>query len=539
MQGDFNVEVGLLKRWGDSAWGARAPWTSIYQEAYDYAIPMRRPSGGVNGRPRQPDRLFDMTAPMSAMYFAGNLQRDLFPAGQPTFELETGPVAAAALSSSDRKTFDRELSKTSALIHPFFLAGDWDTAIHEMCVDLAVGTGCILPVKGDPQSPVMFSCIPFDQLALTVDAYGRGNFVSWRQELEAEQIIEAWPNGRFPDSFREKARTKPSDKFTVYQDWWADRRRDGGWHFTARLDNHAQLLEHERYRTQPIAVPRYYRVPGEAYGRGVILTALPSIKTLNKAQELALKSAAISMLGIWGFRAGATFNPNTARLGPGEFWAMQATGGVLGPDVTRLDTPGANFNVAQMLIGDLQTQVKNALYDTRLPDYEGTPRSASEMAARMQQRANIHIGAFGRLVNEIMPVIVPRVSEILFEFGMLRELRQPDDLLIATRVRSPMQAALNADRIAALANYHDLVMLFAGPERKDLYIRQDETMAQIADGLQIDKSLIPDDDEKKQVIADIAAAREQQMAAMFAAEAAKQAPGIVKEAAVSEMRRAA
>ena len=93
--------------------------------------------------------------------------------------------------------------------------------------------------------------------------------------------------------------------------------------------------------------------------------------------------------------------------------------------------------------------------------------------------------------------------------------------------------------IAALANYHDLVMLFAGPERKDLYIKQDETMAQIADGLQIDKTLIPDEDEKKQVIADIDAARQQQMAAMFAAEAAKQAPGIVKEAAVSEMRRAA
>ena len=38
---------------------------------------------------------------------------------------------------------------------------------------------------------------------------------------------------------------------------------------------------------QPIAVPRYYRVPGEAYGRGPILMALPSIKTLNRAQDFS------------------------------------------------------------------------------------------------------------------------------------------------------------------------------------------------------------------------------------------------------------
>jgi hypothetical protein len=47
-----------------------------------------------------------------------------------------------------------------------------------------------------------------------------------------------------------------------------------------------------------------------------VLFALPTIKTVNKAQELTLKAAAIQLLGIWGFRAGGTFNPDTVRLGP-------------------------------------------------------------------------------------------------------------------------------------------------------------------------------------------------------------------------------
>lgn len=539
MEGDFNVDIANIKARVDNTWGARTGWTRIYQDAYDYAVPHRRPSGGSNGPIRAPDKIFDMTAPMSAMLFAGNLQRDLFPAGQSTFEMETGPLAAMVLTPEDRKRFDRELSRTSSLIHPFFLAGDWDTAVHEMCVDLAVGTGALLPVKGTANNPVMFAAIPFDQLAISTDAFGRVNLVSWKQMLRVDQIVDAWPNGRFPEDFKEQAKLRPSDEKTVYQDWWKDGRENGGWHFGARLDNSTELIAHERYRTQPIAIPRYYRVPGEAYGRGVVLTALPTIKTVNKAQELALKSFAINMLGIWGYRAGGTFNPDTARLAPGEFWAMQATGGVLGPDVSRLDTPQASFNVANMMIGDLQSQIKEAMFDTRLPDYEGTPRSASEMAGRLQQRTNIHIGAFGRLVNEIMPVIVPRVAEILYEFGIMQNMQRIDDLLVAVKVRSPMQAALNADRIAAIANYFDFVRLFAGDEYKDLFIKQDRVLDRVADGFQIEKDLIPSPDEQKQIKADIDAAKQQQMQAMMAAEMAKQAPGAIKDLAVADMRKAA
>ena len=98
---------------------------------------------------------------------------------------------------------------------------------------------------------------------------------------------------------------------------------------------------------------------------------------------------------------------------------------------------------------------------------------------------------------------------------------------------------MNADRIAAIANYYDFVLAFAGPERKDLYLKQDDVLAQVADGLQIDKMLIPDEAEKEKVLADIKAAKQQQMAAMFAEQAAKQAPGIVKDAVVADFRQAA
>ncbi|AZN71853.1 hypothetical protein D5400_11705 [Georhizobium profundi] len=531
------MQFSAIKTRSDKIWSKRAPWDALYREAYDFAVPMRRP-GGDSSQGLPPSKLFDMTAPMSAMFFAGNLQRDLFPSGQPTFTLETGPVAAMAIGAEGVKVYDRFLHSTAKLIHPFFLAGDWDTAIHEMCIDLAVGTGAIIPLKGNRDNPVHFACIPFDQLAIGVDAWGRVVHVSWKQIFEIGQIVENWPNGTYPEDFKNKAKSSPTDEIELRQDFVKDPQR--GWHFFAFIPAHHQHITHERYRTQPIAVPRYYRVPGEAYGRGVILTALPSIKTLNKAQELALKSAAINMLGIWGYRAGGTFNPDTVRVGPGEFWPMQSTGGILGPDVQRIDPASGRMDIAKLIIGDMQEQVKNAMFDTRLPDYQGTPRSASEIAGRLRQKADVHIGAFGRLVREIMPVVVPRVAEILYDLGFLPQMPFTiDELLVSIKVQSPMAAALNADRLASIANYIEFVGAVAGPESVELYANIDKMLERVGDGLQIDKELIPTEGERAQIEQRIQQRKAAQIAEMFGAKMAEQAPQAMMQAAMQPQRQAA
>ena len=514
------AEAADQRRRSDQVWAKRAPWDPLSGDSFESASPQRPPGGA--GKPRGvPARTSHMPPARPAAYFAGNLQRDLFPSGQPPFTWSASPLVKARLGAQETALLERILEREAARVHPFFLGGDWDTAIHETCIDLSVGTGAIMPVKGTSSDPVAFVAIPFDELAIATDAIGRINAISWKQSLAFEQIKDAFPAGTFDDEFNNRLKQSPYDETELRQDFF--RQPDGIWKFVAYCEKSIDFITTDTYRSQPIAVPRYYRVPGEAYGRGPVLLALPSIKTLNKAQELALKSAAIQMVGIWGYRSGGTFNPDTVRVGPGEFWPMQSTGGILGPDVSRIDPATGRLDVARMVIGNLRDDIKAALYDTRLPERQGaTPLSASEIVGRLQQKAEVHIGAFGRLVREIMPVIVPRVCEILYGFGYLKQMPL-DRYLVATEVKSPMAAALNADRLASIGNYLEFIGAVAGPQAVPLYAHIDRVLDRVAEGLHIEKDLIPTPEERQQL-------QQQQMAQQAALLAVQAGAG---EAAAS------
>jgi hypothetical protein len=514
-------------------WNGRAGWDALYQEAYDYVLPNRRPGGA--GKSKAPAlQIFDMTGPNSAMHCAGEIQRQIFPVTTP-FSIESGPLLVARLPAAQRAVLDRELNKLASFVYPFFKTGDFDNAVHEMCTDLTIGTGALLPLKGPSiEEPLRFVSIPQDEIAIGQDAWGRVNAVSWKREnMGREAVLEAWPKGTFSKEFREAAANKPYDEVVVYQDFF--RLPTGRWRFVAYLEKDgAEFIVSEDYQTQPIAVARFYRWPGEAYGRGPVLFALPTIKTTNKAQELVLKAAAIQMLGIWGYRAGGTFNPDTVRMGPGEFWPMHSTGGLLGPDVQRLDPAAGRLEVARLVIGNGQNQIREALLDTRILDDGGTPRSASEIAATMQQNTHVHVGAYGRLNRETVAVVVPRAMEILNEWQLLPRLMSFNELLTTVHINSPMAMALKADQMSAMAKYYELVMAVA-PQAAGEHVHVGRFLDHARRTTMVPADLVPTDAEIAEFRKEQAA---QQLAAVGGEALVRAAPQLV-QAEAQQMQEAA
>lgn len=487
--------VERQKQRADHAWQLNSAWDRFYQDAYDYAIPQRRP-GGQSKRIDLADKIYDMTAPTSVMHLAGELQNRLF-AGPPV--LEAGPLAQQAIGPRGTEVLNRELERVGNFLYPFMQAGDLDTATHEMCIDLGLGTGALIPMRGDAEQPIIMHAPPADEIAIMGDAYGRQSLLSWKRTVTREGVIEAFRNGNFSSEFYDARRTRPNEELTLYQDFW--RLPDGRWQFAAYLDrqNDDRFIDSQITLTKPIAVAPYYRVPGEMRGRGPILLAMPSIKTLNKAQELALRAAAIQMLGIWGYRAGGTFNPDTVAPGPGAFWPMQSTGGILGPDVQRLDPASGRLDISRMVIEGMQMQVREALMDTRLQPSPGTPRSASETAALIQQNSRVHLNGFARLWRSIHPVIVPRCAEILHSFGYLGGMMNFNELIVSVSVRSPITAQMKAQELMNLAQYIEMLVSIFGPQRLEEFVFADEVENDMAEAMSIARRLRPTTDQKAEI----------------------------------------
>lgn len=500
----------------DKAWRERELWQKLYDDAYEFAIPFRRPASRLGKAATTNNRIFDNTAIVSSFRSAGQLKEDLFPSGQQSFRLVPGPVAQTAMGG-DTGDLARKLDDLTKRISAFLMLPEFDAATNEMCIDLLVGTAALLPLRGDSRRPIRFVCIPFDEVSIEVDGYGAVVLLSWKTKQTRRQIRAAFPKGRYPEDFLQGHNEKPDEELEIHQDFFVD--EDGKWKFVAHLESSTDFIVEETYRTQPVAVPRYYRVPGEPYGRGPILLALPTIKSLNKAMELMLKAAAMQIVGIWGWRAGGAFNPDTARVAPGQFWAMGATGGVLGADVSRLDTAGGKMDVGQLVTQELRLQVQAALHDENLPTEGGTPRSATEIVERMKRLAQNYLGAYGRLVNEIHPVVVRRVIEILYDMRVLEVDLSIDTLLVKLDVLSPIAASLRSQALSVITNFIELVTAVKGPQGLELLCKVDESLRYIGLETGVPPDLVMTKDEQtaledkmKDAALQMAAAQEDQAA---------------------------
>ncbi len=107
---DNAINLPAHKKRAAKAWSDRAAWDTLYSEAYEFAIPMRRPSSRIGKGATNNERLFDSTAIESSFRAAGQLHADLFP---PDFgKLAPGAVAKVSLNPAALANLKKELANT-------------------------------------------------------------------------------------------------------------------------------------------------------------------------------------------------------------------------------------------------------------------------------------------------------------------------------------------------------------------------------------------------------------------------------------------
>jgi hypothetical protein len=343
----------------------------------------------------------------------------------------------------------------------------------------------------------------------------------WEKEFFAIDLKGMWPKGEFSEETQKKIQDNPRGKVTVIQAAEFEHASQR-WHFFVVEKGKDKLISQTRDMfTSPWLTPRFWKVPGEAMGRGPGLAALPTIKTVNKVTELTLKAVAFAVLGLWTYRNDRVFNPKTARMSPGAMWAVSSNGGPMGPALQRQEMPG-RYDVSNIVLQDLREQVKQVTFDDALPPDSGAVRSATEILERMKRLMSDLAGAYPRLLLEIIVPLWQRIIDVLHRRNIIKVRLPLDQLVLKVQITSPIARAQAATDVSSLVEWIQVMISLFGIEGTALVAKVEEIGAEMGQMMGIKQSLIRSPKERQAL---------QQMVAQIIAAATMQKQGAAPAAA--------
>ena len=433
----------IIKR-AEVAQRKKDEFESLYRDAYEFALPQRQLYGYWEGQSqgaKKMARVFDSTAINSTQRFANRLQSGIFPPQRKWCRLEPGPDIPVERRQQAQAVLDQYNEKMFTVIKQ----SNFDIAIGEFLLDLAVGTAGMLVLPGDDVAPLNFIPVPMFLISYEEGANGQVDKVYRKMRMKAEAVKQQWKDAEFPVDVAQRIESKPTDEIELLEATIYDMDRgDYCYHVIDKISK--EELVYRRMNSSPWVISRYSKVAGEVYGRGPLLTALPDIKTLNKTLELVLKNASLAISGVYTAADDGVLNPQTVKLVPGAIIPVARNGGPQGESLKPLARSG-DFNVSQIIIQDLRANIKRTLLDESLPPDNMSARSATEVVERMKELAQNLGSAFGRLINETMVPLVSRILSVMDERGLIDLPLQVNGLEVKVSPVAPLAMAQNMEEI--------------------------------------------------------------------------------------------
>lgn len=485
-------------------------WRTIYEEAYEFCLPMRNLYDGyyeMDGTPGQDKmkRVFDSTAIHSTSRFANRIQSSLFPPQQNWCRLMPGND----VPPDQKVQAQRILDIYSERMFSVMRQSNFDLALSEYLLDLAVGTAAMLIQPGSGDIPIRYTSIPLYQITFDEGPDGDVGYVYRKYKRPFEVILQEYKDGTLPDELKKKYAEKPQANVDLLE---VSYRKDNQVYYCVQTMEGDHKIVSRKLKSMPFVISRYMVVSGEVFGRGPCLYALPDIKTLNKVMELTLKNASLSIGGVFTAVDDGVLNPQTIKIQPGAIIGVSSNGGGRGPSLAPLPRSG-DPNLSQIQAQELRIAIKKALLDEGLPPETGNPRTALEISQRMKDLSQNLGSAFGRLINETMFPIVRRTLQLMDEMGMIELPLKIDGLQVTIQPVSELAMASNMSKLQPLLQYMQMAQGL-GPSGM-MALKQEAIADYILDQMGVDARLRNTPEEVKAMVQQ-AQAQAQQVAQMQA-----------------------
>ena len=508
----MELSTEVLKKRYKKAQTHKEQWRAIYEEAYEYALPMRNLYDGYyeQSTPGQNKmkRVFDSTAIHSTARFANRLQSSLFPPQRAWCRLQPGNEIPKEREIETQQVLDFYSERMFSIMNQ----SGFDLAMGEFLLDLAVGTAVMLIQPGDELTPIRYTAIPSYHVTFDEGPNGNVDTVYRKFRRPFRVIDKEWPDAEMPEEMLRKYQEDPTEMVELLEATYTE---DNQIHYCLMTMEDDYKLVHRNLKSFPFVISRYMKASNERYGRGPILYCLPDIKTLNKVVELTLKNASISIGGVFTAVDDGVLNPQTISIVPGAVIGVSSNGGPRGPSLAPLPRSG-DANLSQIVANDLRTNIKKTLLDEGLTPDNMSARSATEINARLSDLAQNLGSAFGRLISETMHPIVRRTLELMDEMGMIELPLKVNGLEVKVTPVSPLAMANNIEKVSEIMQFMQVSQAL-GPQAQTL-LRMDAVGDYLADQLGIPAELRTTPQERQQIQQELLQAAQAQLQAQGMAQ---------------------
>ena len=471
-------------------------WRSIYEDCYEFALPQRNLYSGnyegkVAGKAKM-SRVFGSTAIHATQRFANRLQAGLFPPYKSWCRLEPG----SQINEQDKVQVQEIFDKYSDQLFETLRQTNFDLAMGEFLLDMAVGTGVMMITAGDESTPVRFTPIAQYLVAIEEGANGVVENVYRKLRVKAECVQREFPGAQMTVELAEAIERRPDQELDLFDAVVYDQ-DTGRYHYHVVWPSKKQELVYREMRSSPFVVSRYMKVAGEVYGRGPLTTAIADIKTLNKTLELVLKNASLSIAGVYTAADDGVLNPQNVRIVPGAVVAVARNGGPNGASLMPLPRAG-DFNTSQIVIQDLRMSIKKILMDDTLPPDNMTARSATEVVERTRELATNLGSAFGRLITETMVPIIARTLFVMDQQGLIDLPLRVNGSEVKITPVSPLAQAQKLQEVNDVMQY--VQMANAMGTEGQITVSIQRVLAFVAQRMGIDQNLLNSPEEQQQIM---------------------------------------
>lgn len=488
----------LIKRF-EKVKAQRLVFERLLKDAYHFVAPNRQLFDVVAEGSQRNRHIFDDTATSAANRYVARRQATLMPSWREWSILKIGKAAERDLTDREQQAVNEDLEQLNKDLFRFLNHSNFYQVLPEALLDLCISTGALKIDRGDVVNPFKISAAPLACLWFEEGPNGLIENVWRKPKIPGRMIERLWPNADLTDQTKRKIEKDGTLEIDIVEATLFEPESEEYWAVLIELadtsdSGHIAWSQNEG-ESSPWVVFREDKVPGEVYGRGPGIKALPTIKTVNKMVEFTLRWAGLSVGGIYTAVTDGVVNPFTLQIVPNSIIPVQSNN-AQNPSLQALDI-GGQPDFSQIVLADQREAIRKMFNaDTRRG--EGPVKSATEIAIDDRDLLMEEGHAAGRLQTELVERTVRRLLHIMTELGLAPVIRL-DGQETTIKHTSPLSRAQDVDELLALSRAFEAGNGMVGPEIMATQVRIEDVPEAIFKRTGAPESLLREETEAEQV----------------------------------------